>query len=211
MLPPKKGKRAPNSVHGGARPASSLTNVSILLMTVGGAPECHLARPAQFALRRKVPCSDAPIVRLHERGAGVFGQLEEPFRRFQLPLNPAQGINHFCTPGDIQHRAAAKKRLPRHNCPFLLWMWPAGHSFPDSQHGSPSPTRKSLTGLVQGESCLEYSRRETTAFPARASERRLVMLDLGIEMKSSPQEWTGTTTSGAKIAVLAWRSIGIMR
>jgi hypothetical protein len=44
-------------------------------------------RRVQFALGRKVPLSDAAIVRLHKRGAGVFGQLEEFFRRLQLTPN----------------------------------------------------------------------------------------------------------------------------
>jgi hypothetical protein len=85
-------------------------------------------RRLQFTLRRKVPFSDAAIIRLQKWGAGIFGRLEEVFRGFQLPPKFARWINHWHTPWDgLQHRAAAEKRPPWRACLFLLWVWPAGH------------------------------------------------------------------------------------
>jgi hypothetical protein len=82
-------------------------------------------RRHQFTPRRKVPLGDAAIVRLQKWRAGIFGQLEEVFRGFQLTPNLARWINHWCTPvGVFQHRAAAEKRLPWCCLRFLLGCGP---------------------------------------------------------------------------------------
>src|SRR5271167_2091517 len=113
MLPPKKMRGAPNATHGGTPRASSQAFVAALL-TTDFAHGCHRARPFQFALRRKVPLSNAPIVRLHERGAGVFGQLEEFLGRFQLTPNPAQWVNHWCAPLGTFSTVPRPKKRGRH-------------------------------------------------------------------------------------------------
>jgi hypothetical protein len=84
----------------------------------------------QFTLRRQVPLSDAAVVRLQKWGVGVFGQLEEIFRGFQLAPNPARWINHCCTPGVFSAFSApcrGQKVAAIHAPPFLAWVWPAGH------------------------------------------------------------------------------------
>ncbi len=122
MLPSKKMKGAPNATHGGTPRASSQAFVAALL-TTDVAHGCHRARPFQFALGRKVPFSNAPIVRLHERGAGVFSQHEEFLRRFQHTPKPAQWVNHWCAPlGTFSTVPRLKKRLRDDGVLGMLWV-----------------------------------------------------------------------------------------
>ena len=76
----------------------------------------------QFALRRKVPLSDATIVRPHKGRTGVLGQLEEFLRRLQLTPKPARWVNHRCSPlGTFSTMPWPKRRGAMARCRECCW------------------------------------------------------------------------------------------
>jgi hypothetical protein len=119
MLPPKKGegRSEPNTWRNAASIFADVrygvANEPISLMDATG---------LDLALRRKVLLSNAPIVRLHERGAGVFCQLEEFLRRFQLTPNPAQWVIVVPPLGTFSTVPRPKKRGRHGGVPGMLWV-----------------------------------------------------------------------------------------
>jgi ATP dependent DNA ligase domain len=111
--------RAPTRIH-----TTRAGTLGLRFVAEGEWRRLHRSHRLQFTLRRKVPFSDASIVRLHERGAGVFGQLEKFLRRFQLTPNPAQWVNHGAPPRGHSAPCRGRKEAAMACLPFLLGCGP---------------------------------------------------------------------------------------